>query len=154
MLRYPDISATNIVFVYANDIWLLPREGGVATPLASPPGVELFPRFSPDGQTIAFAGRYDGNRDLYTIGIEGGTPLRVTHHPSGELLCDWTPDGDLIFFTSGLAGLRRMSQLFTVSAAGGARASFVILSRLRSRATYSWTMAFPDCLIEASVASL
>ena len=119
MLRFPDISATHIVFVYANDIWLLPREGGVATPLASPPGVELFPRFSPNGQTIAFAGHYDGNRDLYTIGIAGGTPLRVTHHPSGETLCDWTPDGDLIFFTSGLAGLRRMSQLFTVPAAGG-----------------------------------
>ena len=28
MLRYPDVSATQIVFVYANDIWVVPREGG------------------------------------------------------------------------------------------------------------------------------
>ena len=43
MLRYPDISASNIVFVYANDLWVVPREGGMARPLASPPGGELFP---------------------------------------------------------------------------------------------------------------
>ena len=36
MLRYPDVSATHIAFVYADDIWLVPREGGTASPLASP----------------------------------------------------------------------------------------------------------------------
>ena len=44
MLRYPDVSSTHIAFVYANDVWLVPREGGVAAPLASPPGMEYFPR--------------------------------------------------------------------------------------------------------------
>src|SRR5437879_3420026 len=44
MLRYPDVSAESIVFVYADDLWLVPRTGGLATPLASPPGGELFPR--------------------------------------------------------------------------------------------------------------
>ena len=93
MLRYPDLSATHIAFVYANDIWLVPKTGGVAVPLASPPGQERFPRFSPDGQSIAFVGNYDGNSDLYTIGVSGGLPTRVTHHPSGETLCDWTASG-------------------------------------------------------------
>ncbi len=119
MLRYPDISGTTITFVYANDIWTVPREGGSATPLASPPGPESFPRFSPDGRAIAFVGNYDGNRDIYTVPTEGGLPARLTHHPETETLCDWTADGRLLFFTNGLAGLARQTQLFTVPPQGG-----------------------------------
>jgi tricorn protease len=119
MLRYPDVSKDRICFVYANDIWTVSKAGGIASPLASPPGQESFPRFSPDGKTIAFVGNYDGNRDLYTIPVDGGIPTRVTHHPAGEALADWTPDGKLLFLSNGLAGLARQTQLFTVDAAGG-----------------------------------
>jgi tricorn protease len=119
MLRYPDVSETHIAFRYANDIWLVPREGGTAMPLSSTSGGESFPRFSPDGKTVAFIGNYDGNSDLYTLPVTGGTPFRVTHHPSQELLTDWTPDGDLIFFTWGLHEYPRASGLFTVSSEGG-----------------------------------
>src|SRR5262245_47727811 len=107
MLRYPDLSATHVVFVYADDLWLVPREGGVATPLASPPGYEGWPRFSSDGGTIAFVGNYDGNRDIYTVPVSGGVPTRVTHHPAGEVLAGWTPEGRLLFGTNGLAGRDR-----------------------------------------------
>lgn len=119
MMRFPDVSESHIAFVYANDIWIVPREGGEARPLASPPGPELFPRFSPDGRTIAFVGNYDGNRDLYTIPVGGGIPVRVTHHPANEQLEDWTPDGRLLFSSNGFAGLGRQQQMFIVDAAGG-----------------------------------
>ncbi len=120
MLRYPDVSATHIVFVYANDLWLAPREGGLAQPLASPTGREAFPRFSPDGSTIAFLGNYEGNPDLYTVPTRGGIAYRVTHHPSAELLCDWTPDGQsLLFSTDGFSFDRRAPRLFQVKATGG-----------------------------------
>ena len=119
MLRFPDVSQTQIVFSYANDLWLAPREGGMAVPLVSPPGQELFPRFSPDGQTIAFVGNYDGNRDLYTISVDGGVPFRVTHHPGAELLCNWTPDGELLFATSAMGAFSRVQQLYRVPSTGG-----------------------------------
>jgi tricorn protease-like protein/C-terminal processing protease CtpA/Prc len=120
MLRWPDVSKTHIVFSYANDLWIVPKSGGQAAPLASPPGPETFPKFSPDGNTIAFVGNYDGGRDLYTIPVGGGIPTRVTHHPGGETLCDWTPDGtSLHFLTNGLAGLSRQTQAFTVAATSG-----------------------------------
>lgn len=119
MLRYPDVSATQIVFMYANDLWVVSREGGVASPLASPPGEELFPRFSPDGETIAFVGNYDGGRDIYTVPVQGGVPFRVTHHPASETLSGWTPSGELIFHANGYMGLARQSHLFTVPAEGG-----------------------------------
>ena len=119
MMRYPDVSATHIVFVYADDIWVVLRSGGTASPLASPPGGEAFPRFNPDGQTIAFSGNYDGNFDIYTVAIDGGIPQRVTYHSSGERLCDWTFDNRLLFAMNGLGGLGRQVQLFTVQEAGG-----------------------------------
>ncbi len=119
MMRYPDVSATHVVFSYGGDLWLAPREGGSAMPLASPPGEETFPRFSPDGKTIAFVGNYDGNRDIYTLPVAGGVPARVTYHPSNEWLQDWTTDGRLLFCMNGMAGLARQTQLFTVPPAGG-----------------------------------
>lgn len=120
MLRYPDVSKTHIVFLYANDLWLVPREGGTALPLSSPSGTEVLPKFAPDGKTIAFVGNYDGNRDLYTLPVEGGVPTRVTHHPVSELLCDWTPDNRLLYASNGFVGLGRQQQLFTAPAKGGA----------------------------------
>ncbi len=119
MLRYPDVSATHIVFVYANDLWLVPREGGTAVPLASPPGSESFPRFSADGSTIAYVGNYEGNRDLYTVRTTGSVSTRLTHHGATEVMCDWTPDGRLLYFTNALSGLRRQTQLFTIRDTGG-----------------------------------
>ena len=119
MLRFPDVSAAHIVFVYADDLWLVPRQGGVARPLASPPGPEQNPRFSPDGRSVAFSGNYDGDSDLYTVDIQGGIPTRVTHHPGGDQLTDWTQAGRLIFSTSAFSGQRRAPQMFTVAATGG-----------------------------------
>lgn len=119
MMRYPDISETSIVFSYANDLWVAPRAGGEAIPLASPPGEETFARFSPDGKTVAFVGNYDGNRDIYTVPAGGGVPFRVTHHPAAEWLQDWTSDGRLLFASNGDSGLGRQQQLFTVPVTGG-----------------------------------
>lgn len=119
MLRYPDVSQSHIVFSYANDLWLVARSGGTAIPLASPPGQELFPRFSPSGKTIAFQGNYDGNRDLYTISIAGGVANRLTHHPSGETICDWIGEEELLFFGNSQSPFPRLLKLFRVSASGG-----------------------------------
>ena len=108
MLRYPDVSESHIVFLYANDLWLVPREGGVAQPLASPPGPEGYPKFSPDGAEIAFMGNYDGNVDLYTVPVTGGAPYRVTYHPGTEVLTDWTHDAKLVFYARGREVMRRL----------------------------------------------
>ena len=77
MLRHPDVSQTQITFVYAGDIWLVEKTGGVAKRLSSPAGQESFPRFSPDGSEIAFSGNYDGNIDVYVVPSDGGVPRRI-----------------------------------------------------------------------------
>jgi tricorn protease len=120
LLRYPDVSATHIAFVYGGDIWVVPKEGGVANRLTTPRGEESFPRFSPDGREIAFSGNYDGNQDIYVIPTTGGIPRRITHHPAPDRLIDWYPDGSsLLFATSMTSEKDRFNKLYRVPAQGG-----------------------------------
>ncbi len=120
MLRQPDVSATHITFVYAGDIWTVPKGGGVATRLSSPEGEEAFPKFSPDGGSIAFNASYDGNQDVYVVATSGGVPRRVTHHPDGDRLVDWYGDGEHLLYASAMkSGSRRFNQLYRTSAQGG-----------------------------------
>jgi len=100
MLRFPDVSADQIVFVYAGDLWVVPKEGGLARKLSSPKGEEIFPKFSPDGQAIAFSGNYDGNNDIYVMPSVGGSPKRLNHHPGSDLMVEWYPDGENILYRS------------------------------------------------------
>ncbi len=86
LFLYPDVSKTQIVFTYANDLWMVPKEGGTAIKLSSPAGVESFPKFSPDEKTIAFSGNYDGNLDVYVLPVAGGIPLRLTQHGAPDRL--------------------------------------------------------------------
>ncbi len=121
LFRYPDVSKTQIVFTYGNDIWVMSKSGGNAERLSSPAGVETFPRFSPDGKAIAFSGNYDGNTDAYTIPSNGGIPVRLTQHGFPDRVVDWTPDGKRVLFASGReSGRNRFNQFYTIPANGGA----------------------------------
>ena len=93
MLRSPTVSATQIAFAYAQNIWIVPRAGGEARRLTSFQGQAGNPRFSPDGKWVAFSGEYAGNADVYVVSAEGGEPKRLTWHPSPDLVEGWTPDG-------------------------------------------------------------
>jgi tricorn protease len=120
LLRYPAVSATQIAFVYAGDIWLVPKAGGTAVRLSSPLGEESFPRFSPDGSRLAYSANYDGNTDVYVVDVAGGQPVRLTFHPGEDRVIGWTPDGKRILFASTReSGRQRYSQFYTVGLDGG-----------------------------------
>jgi tricorn protease len=130
LLRFPDIHGDKVVFTYAGDLWTASVQGGNATRLTAHPGVELFARFSPDGQWIAFTGQYDGDEQVYLIPASGGVPKQLTWYPArGPLpprwgydnqVYGWTPDGKSILFRSMRDGwTTSSSRLFLVSAQGG-----------------------------------
>src|ERR1700740_1979648 len=84
LMQKPTVSRTHVVFSYADDLWIVPREGGEAKRLTSGPGVETDPMFSPDGKWVAFTGQYEGNDDVYVVPAEGGEPTRLTYHPGSD----------------------------------------------------------------------
>ena len=103
MLRTPTVSATQLAFAYAQNIWVVPRAGGEAKRVSSFQGQASNPRFSPDGKRIAFSGEYAGNMDVYIVSASGGEPKRLTWHPGADLVQGWTADGLGVVFASGRA---------------------------------------------------
>lgn len=103
LLRFPDIHGERIAFVHAGDIHVVHANGGTAQRLTSHPGKELYPKFSPDGQWIAFSAEYNGTRQVYVMPSAGGEPRQLTWYndvgpmpPRGGTdyrVLDWTPDG-------------------------------------------------------------
>jgi tricorn protease len=110
LMRFPDISGDQIVFSYGGDLWLVSRQGGAARRITTAPGLELFPKFSPDGTKIAFTGQYDGNFNVYVMPSEGGEPKQLTFNPGGGPLSErmgihneiltWFPDSKRIVYLS------------------------------------------------------
>lgn len=119
LLRQPTISAKSIVFVYADDLWKVDRNGGEAIRLTTNEGSEMLPHFSLDEKWIAFTGQYDGNTDVYVIPAEGGSPKRLTWHPEGDYVQGWTPDGEVMFRSSREGKPTLTNKFFKVSLNGG-----------------------------------
>jgi len=132
LLRFPDVNGDKMTFSYAGDIYITTLQGGVARRLTSNIGYEMFPKFSPDGKSIAFTGQYDGNTEVYVISADGGEPRRVTFTATlgrddigdrmgpNNIVMDWTPDGKRILYRTRAYTFNDFTgQLMTVSAEGG-----------------------------------
>ncbi len=91
LLRFPDIHRDKVAFVYAGDIWVAPSGGGRAERLTSDGGLELFPKFSPDGRSIAFSAEYSGSRQVFVVGVDGGAPRQEVGLYKGG--AGWQYDG-------------------------------------------------------------
>mgnify|MGYP006279784235 CR=1 FL=1 len=101
-MRHPAISpdGSTVAFSYQGDVWTVPVDGGRAVRLTVHEAYEGHPRWSTDGEQIAFTSDRFGNDDIYVMEADGSTPTRVTHHSTGDALSGWTPDGRLLFTTS------------------------------------------------------
>jgi tricorn protease len=130
LMRFPDIHKDKVVFSYGGDLWLVSASGGAARRITTHPGLELFPKFSPDGKWIAFTGQYDGNFNVYVIPAEGGQPKQLTFLPDStsvaermgpnNMVITWFPDSKRILFLSRRDTYNSwFGRLFSVSIDGG-----------------------------------
>ena len=120
LMRYMDVSQTQITFVYGGDLWVMPKSGGTAIQVTHSPGEESYPRFSPDGKHIAYTASYQGNMDVYVMPVLGGLPTRVTYSSFADRMIEWHPDGEHLLFASRREmGQRSSRQFFKVHKDGG-----------------------------------
>ena len=119
LAQQPTLSATQIVFVVAGDLWSVPRQGGDARRLTTGAGIEANPSFSPDGKWVAFTGQYDGNTDVFVVPAEGGVPRRLTWHPAADVALGWSRDGTKVLFSSSRESFSRFNELFLAALDGG-----------------------------------
>ena len=130
LMRFADIYKDKIVFSSAGDLWLVSSSGGMARRITTDPGLELFPKFSPDGKWIAFTAQYDGNFNVYVMPADGGEPKQLTFDPDpvtaperfgpNNQVINWLPDSQHILFLSRRDTFNDwFGRLFTVSIDGG-----------------------------------
>jgi hypothetical protein len=58
------------------------------------------PAVSPNGKTVVFMSRRNGNWDVYAVGIDGAGLTQLTTDPADDGLPTWSPDGKTIAFVS------------------------------------------------------
>jgi eukaryotic-like serine/threonine-protein kinase len=99
-----------IVFVSTRsggyEIWTCKSDGSNPMQVTSlnSPAMAGTPRWSPDGQQIAFDFEPEGQNDIYLVSAEGGTLRRLTTEASNEVVPSWSSDGRWIYFASDRTG--------------------------------------------------
>jgi tricorn protease len=117
--RTPHMAGNRITFAYADDIWVANADGTNARRLTAHIARETNPRFSPDGQWIAFSSNRNGNYDVFIVPVTGGEPTQLTWHSASDEVQGWTPDGRGVVFSTSRGANPWGTPLHIVSVDGG-----------------------------------
>jgi len=83
-----------------SDIWLVSINGGQPRRLTDDPESDEHPRWSPDGETLAFTSSREGTPQIYLLTVATGEVRQVTTIAAGAGGAVWSPDGSSLAFTS------------------------------------------------------
>jgi Tol biopolymer transport system component len=86
-----------------SSVYVLSIEGGTPRQITTR-APSFWHGWSPDGKTLAFVGRREGEFDIYTISIDGGDEHRVTTCTGLDDGPDYSPDGAFIYYNSFCSG--------------------------------------------------
>jgi dipeptidyl aminopeptidase/acylaminoacyl peptidase len=82
-------------------IYLVPLAGGEIRQLTNDEHSSASPRWSPDGEKLAFISARDGEDQIWTIDVSSGALMKITHLVNGAGGDPvWSSDGNWIAFTS------------------------------------------------------
>jgi Tol biopolymer transport system component len=110
-----------IAFVSArsgsDEIWISKADGSSRVQLTSLrwPLIGIL-NWSPDGQSLVFHARPEGQADLFVIPVAGGSPKRLTADSSDDTGPSYSHDGRWIYFTSTRSG---RTEVWKMPAMGG-----------------------------------
>jgi tricorn protease len=120
--RFPAIHGDRVVFVADDDLWAVPRTGGVARRLTANLSAIEHPFFSPDGTMLALTAREEGQFDVYTMPSDGGPLRRVTYLGAKTQTIGWSEDGSEVLLATnvGQPFERAVLMIHSVPPGGGA----------------------------------
>lgn len=94
-----------IAFDLLGDLYTLPIAGGQATRLTSGMAHDAQPRWSPDGQWIAYISDRSGGNNLWLIAADGSDTLQLSKTSDDMYVSpEWTPDGNYVAVTRSVSG--------------------------------------------------
>jgi TolB protein len=88
----------------ASSIYIMPVAGASAPVKVTTKAPSFWHGWSPDGKTLAFVGRRDGEWDIYTIPAGGGEERRLTTCRGLDDGPDYSSDGSFIYYNSICSG--------------------------------------------------
>ena len=80
------------------NIWLLKTETRVLIHFTTSEKSDSQPRWSPDGQSLAFVSTRGERPQIFTVRIDGGEAQAITESRTGVQSFEWSPDGKQIAF--------------------------------------------------------
>ena len=81
-------------------IYLVPLRGGEVRQLTNDEHSSASPRWSPDGEKLAFISARDGEDQIWTIDVSSGALKKITSISTGAGDPVWSPDGNWLAFVS------------------------------------------------------
>ncbi len=112
-----------IVFDLLGDLYTMPITGGEASPLLVGMAYEAQPRFSPDGESVAFVSDRSGGDNIWTMRLDRTDTTQVSRGNNNLYLSpEWEPGGDYIV-ASRSSGLGGAAQLVMFNAERGTTVS-------------------------------
>jgi len=81
-------------------IYVVPLGGGEMRQLTNDEHSSASPRWSPDGEKLAFISARDGESQIWTIDVSNGALKKITSISTGAGDPVWSPDGKLLAFAS------------------------------------------------------
>ncbi|MGH3096114.1 MAG: S41 family peptidase [Streptosporangiales bacterium] len=119
-LRFPDVHGDLVAFVAEDDVWLAPLSGGRAWRLSVDRVPASHPRFSPDGETVAWTSVRDGAPEVYAAPVSGGPGRRLTYWGAARTrVRAWTPDSEVVAVSEAGQPSRRRTWAHAIPRDGG-----------------------------------
>ena len=80
-------------------LWIVDFDGGEPRPVTSGEASESSPRWSPDGERVAYVSSAAGSTQLYVRWMDTGASTRLTQLERSPSSLSWSPDGRWLAFT-------------------------------------------------------